>query len=74
MSERTPCSCAPDLLDAAEALIYRYDNPDRKPYPALRTFGSLMEDLRTAVAKAKGMDSQESAEFDMIAKTVYPEG
>jgi len=54
MSERTPCSCAPDLLDAAEALIYRYDNPDRKPYPALRTFGSLMEDLRTAIEKAKG--------------------
>lgn len=47
-------AAAPDLLDAAEALIYRYDNPDRKPYPALRTFGSLMEDLRTAVAKAKG--------------------
>jgi hypothetical protein len=69
-----PCSCAPDLLEAVEALIYRYDNPDRKPYPALRTFGSLMEDLRTAVAKAKWMDSQESAEFDMITKTVYPKG
>jgi hypothetical protein len=47
-------SAAPDLLDSAEALIYRYDNPDRKPYPALRTFGGLIEDLRTAIAKAKG--------------------
>lgn len=54
MIGRTPCNCAPDLLDAAEALIYRYDNPDRKPYPALRTFGSLVEDLRAAIARAKG--------------------
>ncbi len=43
-----------DLLEAAEAIIYRYDNPDRKPYPALRAFGSLVDDLRAAIAKAKG--------------------
>lgn len=54
MADARLIAAAPDLLEAAQALIYRYDNPDRKPYPALRTFGGLIEDMRTAIAKAKG--------------------